>query len=332
MKIVEPARGKIVIYKTKAGKSSLEVKLEEETVWLTQKQMAQLFQKDPRTVNEHIKNIFKEGELMQNSGIRNFRITASDGKQYDTNFYNLDVIISVGYRVKSKQGTQFRIWATQILKDHIIKGYTLNPKRLQEADFNELEQALNLIKSMLNTKQLTSNEATGLLKIITDYTNSWLLLQKYDTNKLEEPKKKHKPKYTLTYEKAVEAVSKLKADLKSKKEASNLFGQERDKSFQGIIGNLYQTFDREELYLTIEAKAAHLLYFVIKDHPFTDGNKRTGAFLFILYLSNNGYLFKATGERKINDNALVALALLIAESNPKQKDVMIKLIMNFIRG
>ncbi len=330
MKTTEPNKGEIVIYKTKDGKTSLDVKLEKETVWLSQKQMSELFNKDVRTINEHTKNVFKEGELEENSVIRNFRITASDGKLYDTNFYNLDMVISVGYRVNSKQGTQFRIWATQVLKDYIIKGYTLNPKRLPEINFKELEQALVLIKGTLNNKELTGDEATGLLKVITDYANSWILLQQYDNNKLEEPKKKHKPKYIINYEKALEAISKLKSDLKSKKEASDLFGNQRDKSFEGIIANLYQTFGGDELYPSIEDKAAHLLYFIIKDHPFTDGNKRIGAFLFILFLSNNGYLFKANGERKINDNALVALALLIAESNPKQKDVMIKLIMNFI--
>lgn len=330
MKTKDLNKGEIVIYKTKGGETSLEVKLEKDTVWLSQKHMAELFQKDVRTVNEHIKNIFKERELTEKSVIRKSRITASDGKEYEIQLYNLDVIISVGYRVKSKQGTQFRIWASKVLKDHLIKGYTINPKRLPETNLRELEEAITLIKNTLNKKLLTNDEATGLLKVITDYANSWILLQKYDSNKLEDPKKKHKPKYELTYEKAMEAISKLKADLKSKKEATDLFGNERDSSFEGIIGNIYQTFTGEDLYPSIEDKASHLLYFIIKDHPFTDGNKRIGAFLFVLFLSNNGYLFKANGERKINDNALVALALLIAESNPKQKDTMIKLVMNFL--
>jgi len=332
MKTAEPNKGEIVIYKTKDGKTSLDVKLEEESIWLSQKQMADLFYKDVKTINEHIKNIYKERELEEKLTIRKFQIVQKEGERLierKIEYYNLDMVISVGYRVNSKQGTQFRIWATQVLKDHIIKGYTINSKRLPEVNFKELEQALVLVKGTLN-KQLTSDEATGLLKIITDYANSWVLLQQYDSNKLEEPKKKHKPKYIINYENALEAISKLKSDLKSKKEASDLFGNQRDKSFEGIIANLYQTFGGDELYPSIEDKAAHLLYFIIKDHPFTDGNKRIGAFLFILFLSNNRYLFKANGERKINDNALVALALLIAESNPKQKDTMIKLIMNFI--
>lgn len=327
MKTTELAKGEIVIYKTKDGKTSLEVKLEKNTIWLTQQQLTQLFDRDRTVITKHINNVFKEKELDERSNVQKMHIPNSDKP---VAFYSLDVIISVGYRVKSKQGTQFRIWANQVLRDHIIKGYTINQKRLSEVSFKELEQALVLIKGTLNNKQLTSDEATGLLKVITDYADSWLLLQQYDKNQLEEPKKKHKPKYIVTYEKALEAISKLKTDLKSKKEASDLFGNQRDKSFEGIIANLYQTFDGSELYPSIEDKASHLLYFIIKDHPFTDGNKRIAAFLFVLFLSNNGYLFKANGERKINDNALVALALLIAESNPKQKDVMIKLIMNFI--
>ena len=203
MKIVEPNKGEIIIYQTRGGKSFLEVKLEQETVWLTQKQMAELFGKSRVTVTEHIQNLFKEGELEEKSVCREFRHTAKDSKTYPTQYYNLDVIISVGYRVKSKQGTQFRIWATQVLKDHIIKGYTLNTKRLPETNLKELEQAIALIKGTLGTKQLTNDEATGLLKVITDYANSWVLLQQYDKNQLEEPKKKHKPKYTLTYEKAI---------------------------------------------------------------------------------------------------------------------------------
>ncbi len=331
-KVEELNKGEIVIYKSKGGKTSLEVKLEKDTVWLSQKQMAELFDCSTDNISLHLKNIFKSKELDKNQVTEDSSVTATDGKKYKVKQFNLDAIISIGYRINSIRGTQFRVWASQVLKDHLIKGYTINPKRLPETNLRELEEAIALIKNTIQTKQLTNDESTGLLKVITDYANSWILLQKYDSNKLEDPKKKHKPKYELTYKKAIEAISKLKADLKSKKEASDLFGNERDESFEGIIGNIYQTFGGEDLYPSIEDKASHLLYFIIKDHPFTDGNKRIGAFLFILFLSNNGYLFKANGERKINDNALVALALLIAESNPKQKDTMIKLVMNFLNG
>ena len=323
-------KGEIIIYQPKTGGPRFEVELKEETVWLTQAQMARLFGKTIPTINEHIKNIFSEGELAQNSVIRKFRITASDGKMYETNFYNLDVIISVGYRVKSKQGTEFRIWATKVLKDHIIKGYTLNQKRLKETNLMDLEQAVALVKNALETKKLKGTEAKGLLEVITKYAQSWLLLQKYDEEKLSLPIKQAKPKYKLEYNEALSAISDLKNNLLAKKQASGLFGQERGETLAGIIGNIYQTFGNKELYASIEAKAAHLFYFIIKDHPFSDGNKRIGSFLFIVFLSKNNYLLDKKGERKFNDNALVALALLIAESDPKQKEVLIKLIMNFL--
>jgi death-on-curing family protein len=323
-------KGEIIIYQPKTGGPRFEVELKEETVWLAQKQMAFLFAKDVRTINEHIKNIFKEGELSEKSVIRKFRITAEDGKEYVTNLYNLDVIISVGYRVKSKQGTEFRIWATKVLKDHIIKGYTLNQKRLKETNLMDLEQAVALVKNALETKKLKGTEAKGLLEVITKYAQAWLLLQKYDEEKLSLPIKQAKPKYKLEYNEAISAISDLKNNLLAKKQASDLFGQERGETLAGIIGNIYQTFSGKELYASIEAKAAHLFYFIIKDHPFSDGNKRIGSFLFIVFLSKNNYLLDKKGERKFNDNALVALALLIAESDPKQKEVLIKLIMNFL--
>jgi len=323
-------KGEIIIYQPKTGGPRFEVELKEETVWLTQKQMTFLFAKNIKTINEHIKNIFKEGELNEKSVIRKSRITAADGKEYVTNFYNLDVIISVGYRVKSKQGTEFRIWATRVLKDHLIKGYTLNQKRLKETNLIDLEQAVALVKNALETKKLKGAEAKGLLEVITKYAQSWLLLQKYDEEKLSLPIKQGKPKYQLDYNDAIEAIIDLKNNLLAKKQTTNLFGQERGETLSGIIGNIYQSFGGKELYASIEAKAAHLLYFVIKDHPFSDGNKRIGSFLFIVFLSKNNYLLDKKGERKFNDNALVALALLIAESDPKQKEVLIKLIINFL--
>ncbi len=322
---------KIVLYQSKDGELALDVTFEGETVWLSQKQMAELFGVGRQAITKHLLNIFKADELEKNSACSILEHTANDGKKYKTKFYNLDAIISVGYRVNSSQATQFRIWATKILKDHLIKGYSLNEKRLQEKGFDEFEKAISLIKQTLDKKELTTDEATGLLKVITDYANSWLLLQKYDEATLTTPKEKVHSEYVLDSEEALKSIAELKQTLMAKKEASELFGQERE-PLSGILGNIYQTFGEEDLYESIEEKSAHILYFIIKDHPFVDGNKRIGSFLFILFLAKHNYLTDSNGERKFNDNALVALALLIAESDPKQKDLIIKLIMNFVRG
>ena len=325
---------KIVLYKAGDGTFAVDVRLEAETVWLSQKQMAELFDKDKRTISEHVQNIFEEGELKKDSTVRNFRTVQKEGRrevEREIEYCNLDVIISVGYRVKSKEGTQFRIWATQVLKNHLIKGYSFNEKRLQEKGFEEFEKAVTLIKKTLDTKELTTDEATGLLTVITDYANSWFLLQKYDEDTLKEPTEKVDSSYVLDYSEAQVAVSELKQTLMTKKEASELFGRERE-SLSGILGNVHQTFDGEDLYASIEEKSAHILYFIIKDHPFVDGNKRIGSFLFIFFLAKHDYLKDSAGERKFNDNALVALALLIAESEPRQKDLIIALVMNFVKG
>ncbi|OGY42363.1 MAG: hypothetical protein A2Y82_04345 [Candidatus Buchananbacteria bacterium RBG_13_36_9] len=323
-------KGEIIIYQPKTGGPRFEVVLEKETVWLNQAQIAKLFDIDRTVITKHIKNIFEEKELNSKSVSAKSAHTAADGKIYKTQFYNLDLIISVGYRVSSGRATKFRIWATKILKDHIFKGYTLNQKRLQEKGLAEFEQAVALVKNALETKKLKGAEAKGLLEVITKYAQSWLLLQKYDEEQLVLPVKQAKPKYQLDYNQSVEAIFSLKANLLAKKQAADLFGRERGETLAGIIGNLYQSFGGKALYPSIEAKAAHLLYFIIKDHPFADGNKRIGSFLFIVFLSKNNYLLDKKGERKFNDNALVALALLIAESDPKQKEVLIRLIMNFL--
>ena len=322
-----------MIYKTGNGSTAINVQLQAETVWLTQKQMAELFAKDVRTINEHIKNLFKEGELSKDSTIRNFRIVQTEGNRQverDIDFYNLDVIISVGYRVKSLQGTQFRIWATKVLRDHIVQGFTVNQKRLAETGLQEFEKTLALVRETIAKKELTGDEARGLLRVITDYANTWLLLQKYDEGKLAIEGVRKKVLYTLTYEDARVAISELKQDLMKKKEAGDLFGVERE-HLEGIIGNINQSFGGHALYPSVEEKAAHLLYFVIKDHPFGDGNKRIGSLLFIIFLARNGHLFTKRGERKINDMALVALALLVAESKPNQKEVIVKLTINFLK-
>jgi len=323
------AENQILIYKTEAGQYAVEVLLEGDTVWLTQKQMAELFDKGRTTITEHLQNIFKEGELDEKSVCREFRQTGADGKDYLVKYYNLDVIISVGYRVKSLRGTQFRIWATHTLKEHLLKGYSINQKRLTETGVRELENALRFIKEASSRRQLTNDEAQGLLDVIANYAKSWLLLKNYDEHNLPVVSGKT-PSFILSYEYALTAVAKLKETLIVKGEASGIFGCEREHGFEAILGNLEQSFGGQELYPTLEDKAAHLLYFIIKDHPFSDGNKRIASLMFIHYLDKNDHLYKTNGEMLINDNALVALALLIAESEPKSKELMITLIKNLL--
>ena len=323
--------GKIVIYQVRDKKVRLEVNLDQDMIWLTQKQMSKLFEKNTRTINEHLQNIFKDKELERKSVIRKFRITAFDGKAYETNLYNLDVIISVGYRVKSLNGTRFRIWATNVLKKHLVDGYTLNEKRLleREGKLRDLQRAIEFIEAKSH-ENLLEDQSANLLYVISEYAKSLTILEQYDSKQLVLQKTK-KPMFVLTYEMCKEAIAGLSVELTKKKEAGDLFGREVDKRLEGIVKNLYQTFNKKELYQSLEEKSAHLLYFVIKDHPFTDGNKRIAATLFIYFLSRNNYLRKDSGESKINDNALVALALLIAISEPKDKDIMIKVITNLLK-
>jgi prophage maintenance system killer protein len=326
------SKGEIIIYQTEDGQTELKVQLEEDTIWLTQDQMGTLFEKSKKTISEHISNIFKEGELQRDAVVRKFRTTASDGKSYKYDIYNLDVVISVGYRVKSKRGTQFRIWATQTLKDHLVKGYTINEKRLQEqtGKLHDLHQTVEFLKNILGAKELSGSEAQGLLEIISNYTRSFVLLNQFDSNSLTiEPSDKPLT-HEINYEEAIAAIEQLKKKLIAEGEATELFGRQREDAFSGILNSVVQTFGGEYLYPGIEEQAAHLLYFVIKNHPFADGNKRIGAFLFVWFLHLNQHLLRKRGELKINDNALVALALLVAQSDPAHKDVMIKLVVNLI--
>jgi len=328
----EEPKGEIVIYQAKGGKSTLEVKLQQETVWLSQAQMCNLFDKNKRTISEHIRNIFKEGELSENSVVRNFRTTAKDGKSYEVNYYNLDVIISVGYRVKSKGGTQFRIWATQILKNHLIKGYSINEKRLREQNIRlaELQKTVALMGRIIRRRELDKTEAAGLLNVIADYSYALSLLDQYDHQELKIHKTTRKKQFVITYEEARNAIETLGEQSRKKGHPSELFGKEKDKSFRSSLGAIYQTFDGKEVYPSIEEKASHLLYFIVKNHSFVDGNKRIGAFLFVWFLDINGILYTRDGKKRIGDNALVALTLVIAESRPKDKDSIIKVIINLI--
>jgi Virulence protein len=268
---IQETKGQVILYK-----NHLEVRLEKDTVWLTQKQMSELFQKDIRTINEHIKNIFVDGELVSESVIRKFRITASDGKSYDTAHYNLDVIISVGYRVKSLRGTQFRIWATNVLRQHLVEGYTINEKRLkaQQSKIIELQETVRLLGNVALLEGV-SDEAKGIVQIIAEYSRALNILDDFDHQSLSVPKGTKQTKYKLTYDEAKNIINQMKLKFKD----SAIVGQEKDKSFHGSIGAIYQTFDGKDVYPTVEEKAAHLLYFVTKNHSFVDGNKRIAAAL-----------------------------------------------------
>jgi len=331
------SKGEIQIYKAKDGSQQLEVQLEKDTVWLTQKQIAVVFGTEVPAINKHIKNILKSGELKTAVTIYKMEIVQMEGKRKvtrKTDLYNLDMILSVGYRVNSIKATRFRIWATQTLKTHLVKGYTLREKRLQQLSVNmeQLQQMVNLIEKSGSSPELSLTEVKGMLEIITNYTHSFILLNQFDSNNLPDKKLNENITYVIEYSEALKAITELKRQLIKKKEASTLFGSERDGAFSGILNSVVQTFDGEYLYKSIEEQAAHLLYFIIKNHPFTDGNKRIGAFLFVWFLDKNKHRFKKTGEVKINDNALVALALLVAQSNPDDKEIMTKLIANLVRS
>jgi len=327
---MEGKNNQIIIYSGGGKAPKIEVKMEKETIWLTQGQIAQLFSVERSVITKHLSNVFKTKEVNEKSNVQFLHIANSDKP---VKIYSLDVIISVGYRVNSQKATQFRIWANKVLRDHIIKGYTVNRERLgqlQGRQLDELESAVTLIRRTIETRRLTGTQEKGLLCVITEYANSWILLTKYDNHQINAPKNISRTKYVMTHTEAVAAIDNMRKRLAKKLGDSDLYGRERQEGLQAIIGALYQTYARKPLYPSIEHQAAHLLYFVVKDHPFVDGNKRIGAYLFIYFLSRTNYLLKKNGEKKINDSALVALTLLVAESDPKEKDVIVKLIMNFI--
>ena len=325
--IIEEGIGGIVLYQTPDGHTSLDVKLENETVWLTQAQICTLFDKSKGSISEHISNIFKEGELVKDSVVREFRTTAADGKTYVTNYYNLDVIISVGYRVKSKRGTQFRIWANTVLKEYLIKGYAVKNNLIQER-YDELKA---LVDTMGRTMQhigeaAAQDQIRSIFDVVRDYTYALDTLDGYDYQSLEIRSTSGGETFHATYENALEVISSLK----EKFGESAMFGNEKDESFRSSIGQIYQTWDGQELYPSVEEKAAVLLYLVTKNHSFTDGNKRIAATLFLWFLENNGILYGADGRKRIADNALVALTLMIAESKTEEMDMMVKVVVNLI--
>lgn len=316
--------GEVVLYQAENGKTVLDVRLAGETVWLTQAQMAKLFNRDQSVISRHVNNVFKEKELHQKSNMQKLHVAMSDKPVV---FYSLDTVISVGYRVKSKRGTQFRVWATQTLREHLTRGYTLNRQRLEQ-NAKELEAALTLVRKTAGSEALTTDQGRGLVDIIARYTQTFLLLQRYDEGLLTEPK--GTVGGTLpTLTEARGAIVSLKQNLMARAEASALFGQDREAGLESILGNLEQSVFGAPAYPSIESKAAHLLYFVIKNHPFSDGNKRIGSFLFVDFLNRNGRLFR-NDEPVINDVGLAALALLVAESDPKDKEAFIRLVMNML--
>jgi len=321
----------IKIYKAEDGSTEIQVKLDHDTVWLSQKQMAELFGKDSDTIGLHLKSVFKSGELDEFSTTEFSSVVRQEGKREVTRkirIYNLDAIISVGYRVNSKRGTQFRIWANKILKDFLIKGFSINEQRLkqQNEQLRDLQESVKLLGNVLKYKDLSGDESTGLLKIISDYAYALDILDQYDYQNLEISDTSGKETYRLTYEEAMLQIRKVKAIYAN----SELFGHEKDDSFQSSVATIYQTFNGVDLYPSIEEKAANLLYFVTKNHSFTDGNKRIAAFLFLYFLEKNGILFDQYGKKRIADNALVALTLMIAVSRTEEKEIMTKVIVNLI--
>lgn len=318
----------IVIYQTADNQTEIDIQIDGNTIWANQKQIAEVFGTEIPAINKHIKNILNTNELDVNSTVSKMEIVQKEGNREVKRMieiYNLDMIISIGYRVNSSRATQFRIWATKRLNEYLVKGYAINQKRL-----DELHQTIQLITQNRESEELQLSEAKGLLNVIENYTKSFVLLNQFDSSDLQLNKLSENITYEIDYHEALQAIQILKEKLIGKNEATALFGNQKDKTFEGILRSIIQTFDSQYLYPTIEEQAAHLLYFIIKNHPFSDGNKRIGAFMFVWFLEKNKHLIKTSGEIKINDNALTALALLVAQSNPDDKELMTRLVCNLI--
>ena len=323
------SNNQIVIYQSEDGQTQVDVRLENETVWLTQAQMVELFQTTKQNVSLHVGNVFKEGELEQESTVKEYLTVQNEGERKvsrKVKYYNLDVIISVGYRVKSKRGTAFRIWANNVLKQYLIKGYAVN-ERMHKEQIGELRQLVGMLGRTIQNQPLLSNDETdALFKVVTDYTYALDTLDNYDYERLTINKTTKEEPFHATYDNAMEAIK----GLREKFGGSALFGHEKDNSFKSSIGQIYQTFDGEELYPSVEEKAAMLLYLVTKNHSFSDGNKRIAATLFLWFLNGNHILYHPDGSKRIADSTLVALTLMIAESRTEEKDVMVKVVVNLI--
>ena len=314
----------LILFKTEDGKISFEVNIDRETVWLTQAQLAELFDKDRTVVTRHISNIFKEGELEEKSNVQKMHFANSDKP---VNIYSLDVIISVGYRVKSKRGTEFRIWANSILKDYLIKGYVLDERRFEREKLLELVKFIGIAENALNNQAKDLDKARGIFKVLSDYSYALTILDEYDHQNIEIKSTTKREAYLLTYEEAIKLIDQMKDEF-----STALFGNEKDESFKGSLGAIYQTAFGEEVYPSIEEKASNLLYFIVKNHSFSDGNKRIAAAVFVYFMQKNNLLYKADGSKKIADNTLVAITLMIAESRPQEKDIIVKVLVNLINS
>lgn len=322
-------QGEVVLYQADDGTTQLEVHLNQDTVWLTQKQMAELFDKNTDTVGLHVRNIYKEGELDAEGTTEDSSVVQDEGKRKvhrKLRFYNLDVIISVGYRVKSKRGTQFRRWATHLLREHLVNGYTLNQQRLveQSEKLSQMQQTLQLLSRTLTNQELVSATGNDVLRVINDYAYALTTLDRYDHGSLAIEAISGDAAVRLDYNEGISIVNSMKGEF------DGLFGLEKDQGFKSALATIYQTFDGKELYPSIEEKAASLLYFIVKNHAFSDGNKRIAAAVFIYFLAVNGILYRADGSKRLADNALVALTLLIAESRPQEKEIIVKVVVNLI--
>jgi len=325
------SQSEIVIYQLSEETNEIHVRLEGNTIWLSQKQMAELFEKDTDTIGLHLKNIFQTGELNEMSTTEEYSVVQKEGNRNvkrSIKHYNLDAIISVGYRVNSTRGTQFRIWANKVLREYLVKGYAVNQEVLEKKNekLKQLEETVRIIRKSIETRELSDLENKGLLDIISDYSYAMDILDQYDYQSLKIEHTTKKEKYRLSYEEAKEQIRKAGKVYGN----SELFGREKDESFRSSIGAIYQTFNGKDLYPSVEEKAANLLYFVTKNHSFTDGNKRIAAFLFLYFLDKNGILYNVNGEKRIADNALVALTLMIAVSEPKEKETMVNVVVNLI--
>jgi len=320
----EELRGEVVLYQAPDGRVSLDVRLDRESLWLSQRQMSQLFDKDTDTIGLHLRNIYSEGELEESSTTEDSSVVQTEGKRQvrrPVRLYNLDAVISVGYRVNSRRGTQFRIWATGVLRDHFVKGYSVNANRLRD-----LNRAVRLIADTARRRDLLDDEAKALLAVVSDYNQALDLLDDYDHQRIARPESAGAVTYALSYEEALRIVEHLR----SRFGASDIFGVEKDNCLAGALGAIMQTFDGEDLYPSLEEKSAHLLYFLVKNYAFVDGNKRIAAALFLWFLERNGALLKDDGTPRVSNATLVALTLMIAESRPDEKDVLVRIVMHLL--